>query len=61
MMKGESGVIAGWRNKIQVALSRVMLGRSWWSRGARKRASPSLEGRARNIREGLRSPCRNQA
>ena len=24
MMKGESGVIAGWRNKMQVALSRVM-------------------------------------
>lgn len=23
-MKGESGVIAGWRNKMQVALSRVM-------------------------------------
>ncbi|SFP63049.1 hypothetical protein SAMN05443579_11367 [Variovorax sp. PDC80] len=24
LMKGESGVIAGWRNKMQVALSRVM-------------------------------------
>ena len=24
MMRGESGVIAGWRNKMQVALSRVM-------------------------------------